>query len=210
MIKRGGRELSRVGSEDGVVVLRGNSVGFHCYVTGSLVLLISKTLSHKLLDHDYMVDDVIGEVDLGMCEPWDLPELSKVKSKDPQWYFFNKLRVKYRKSNKCSRATQAGYWKITCKDCSIKRSGTNNIIGIRKTLVFYIGRSATNWLIHEFHSLTFPDEKLEDSSDFLKWLPFLLFYLSKMQVILLIQVLPCFRSVYCLVYSYEVGLSYEA
>ncbi|KAJ1390789.1 NAC domain [Sesbania bispinosa] len=71
--------------------------------------------------------------------------------------------AEYTNSSRSNRTTKAGYWKATGKDRNIKTRGTNNVIGTKKTLVFYRGRVPhgvkTNWVIHEYHAITFPVDK---------------------------------------------------
>jgi len=45
----------------------------------------------------------------------------------------------------------------------IKVRGSNNIIGIKKTLVYYNGRFPgvkSSWVIHEYHDTTFEDNQV--------------------------------------------------
>lgn len=80
---------------------------------------------------------------------------SEIKSDDPEWFFLSPRDFKYSNSTRSNRATERGYWKATGKDRNIKVRGTNDVIGTKKTLVFYKGRVPngvkTNWVIHEYH-----------------------------------------------------------
>ncbi|KAJ4767059.1 hypothetical protein LUZ62_032343 [Rhynchospora pubera] len=132
--------------------------GFRFYPTDEEV--ITYYLCEKVTDPDFMAD-AIGEVDLNKCEPWDLP--GKAKMGEKEWYFFCQKDRKYPTGFRTNRATASGYWKATGKDKEIHK-GKGNLVGMKKTLVFYKGRAPngekTNWVMHEF--------RLEGSSITLK------------------------------------------
>ncbi|WCJ43670.1 NAC domain containing protein 46 [Euphorbia peplus] len=112
--------------------------------------IISHYLTEKVLNNTFTAS-AIGEVDLNKNEPWDLPKKAKMGEKE--WYFFCQRDRKYPTGMRTNRATVAGYWKATGKDKEIFK-GKNNLVGMKKTLVFYRGRAPkgekTNWVMHEY------------------------------------------------------------
>lgn len=73
-----------------------------------------------------------------------------------EWYFFSHKDKKYPTGTRTNRATMAGFWKATGRDKAIHLSTAlaSKRIGMRKTLVFYIGRAPhgqkTDWIMHEY------------------------------------------------------------
>ncbi|XP_051118352.1 NAC domain-containing protein 17-like isoform X2 [Andrographis paniculata] len=104
--------------------------------------------------------DVIAETDVYKCDPEELPGMSKLKTGDRQWYFFSPRDRKYPNGSRSSRATHHGYWKATGKDRIISCGA--RAVGIKKTLVFYRGRTPnggrTDWVMHEY---TIEEEELK-------------------------------------------------
>ncbi|XP_043707033.1 NAC domain-containing protein 83-like [Telopea speciosissima] len=92
---------------------------------------------------------IIPEVDICKHDPWDLPG-----DLEQERYFFSTKEAKYPNGNRCNRATGSGYWKATGMDRKIIASKTNQVVGMKKTLVFYRGKpphgSRTDWIMHEY------------------------------------------------------------
>ncbi|KAF5944125.1 hypothetical protein HYC85_018202 [Camellia sinensis] len=69
-----------------------------------------------------------------------------------EWYFFSHKDKKYPTGTRTNRATEAGFWKATGRDKVVYNDGSR--IGLRKTLVFYIGRAPcgqkSDWIMYEY------------------------------------------------------------
>ncbi|XVE68764.1 hypothetical protein DITRI_Ditri09bG0095800 [Diplodiscus trichospermus] len=98
--------------------------------------------------------EVIAEIDFYNHEPWELPDKSILKEKNQEyWYFFCLLEKKFENGEKqLKRATNQGFWKPTGRDRVIYHN--SKLIGMKRSLVFYIGRpktaQRTDWVIHEY------------------------------------------------------------
>ncbi|KAG9459167.1 hypothetical protein H6P81_003675 [Aristolochia fimbriata] len=114
--------------------------------------LLSHYLKKKVKGEEDKCLQMISEVDFCNIEPWDLPSMSIIQTKDQEWYFFSPRGKKYPKGSQTRRATRTGYWKATGKERPVK-SG-NKVLGTKRTLVFYRGRAPkgerSDWITHEF------------------------------------------------------------
>ncbi|KAL6123960.1 hypothetical protein ACLB2K_076476 [Fragaria x ananassa] len=125
-------------------------VGFRFHPTEEE--LIDHYLKKKIKGHDF--NDVIPEIDICSCEPWDLPGFSLIRSDDKEWFYFSRPDYKT-KGNSRNRATERGFWKITGVDREIKALRSKALIGKKRTLTFYTGKvrngQKTGWVIHEYY-----------------------------------------------------------
>ncbi|KAL3636853.1 No apical meristem (NAM) protein [Castilleja foliolosa] len=121
--------------------------GFRFYPTDEELMV--QYLCRKVAGHNFSLQ-VIGDVDLYKYDPWDLP--SKALFGEKEWYFFSPRDRKYPNGSRPNRVAGSGYWKATGTDKIITTEGRK--IGIKKALVFYIGKAPkgtkTNWIMHEY------------------------------------------------------------
>lgn len=96
---------------------------------------------------------IIPELDVFKSHPLGLPGDMKEKKR----YFFGNIRNENAIANdsKCKIAAGSGYWKPVCKNRQILASGTKQVVGIRKTLIFSEGKRShetkTQWVMHQYH-----------------------------------------------------------
>ncbi|KAL8046520.1 hypothetical protein ABFX02_08G182900 [Erythranthe guttata] len=121
--------------------------GFRFYPTDEELMV--KYLCRKIAGHHFPLQ-VIGDVDLYKFDAWDLP--SKALFGEKEWYFFSPRDRKYPNGSRPNRVAGSGYWKATGTDKIISTEGRK--VGIKKALVFYIGKAPkgtkTNWIMHEY------------------------------------------------------------
>lgn len=107
---------------------------------------------YKKITNEQVLKGTLVEIDLHTCEPWQLPEVAKLNA--TEWYFFSFRDRKYATGFRTNRATTSGYWKATGKDRTVLDPTTREVVGMRKTLVFYRNRAPngikTGWIMHEF------------------------------------------------------------
>ncbi|XVE50057.1 hypothetical protein DITRI_Ditri01bG0131000 [Diplodiscus trichospermus] len=114
--------------------------------------LVVQYLRRKVLSWP-LPASIIPEVDVCKADPWELPG-----DLEQERYFFSTREAKYPNGNRSNRATISGYWKATGIDKQIVTSRTNQVVGMKKTLVFYRGKppqgSRTDWIMHEYRLLS--------------------------------------------------------
>ncbi|XP_020203012.1 protein CUP-SHAPED COTYLEDON 3 [Cajanus cajan] len=107
---------------------------------------------YKKVTNEEVLKGTLMDIDLHTCEPWQLPEVAKLNANE--WYFFSFRDRKYATGFRTNRATTSGYWKATGKDRTVFDPATREVVGMRKTLVFYRNRAPngikTGWIMHEF------------------------------------------------------------
>ncbi|XP_050235786.1 NAC domain-containing protein 91-like [Mercurialis annua] len=138
---------------------RKKTVGYRFHPTDSE--LVGHFLNRKISGTGTGTDNdmPISEVKICDFEPWDLPDLSQVKSDDRVWYFFSSRDLKYLNSGRSNRTTKRGHWKVTGKHRNVKAFGSKKIIGTKTTLVFYTKKEGypkgvkTEWIMHEYESI---------------------------------------------------------
>jgi len=72
---------------------------------------------------------------------------------DKEWFFYVPRDRKYRNGDRPNRVTPSGYWKATGADRMVRVEG-NRSIGLKKTLVFYVGKAPkglrSSWIMNEY------------------------------------------------------------
>ncbi|KAL6341277.1 hypothetical protein AAG906_032395 [Vitis piasezkii] len=116
--------------------------------------LIVHYLQKKVTSHP-LPASVIAEIDLYKYNPWELPK--KALFGEEEWYFFSPRDRKYPNGVRPNRAAASGFWKATGTDKPILTSCGSKSIGVKKALVFYIGRPPrgvkTEWIMNEYRLL---------------------------------------------------------
>ncbi|BFG22355.1 hypothetical protein CerSpe_086290 [Prunus speciosa] len=135
--------------------------------------LVNHYLRKKKQDKDFKVDHIIPEIDICKHEPWDVPGLLFTEPESPyqdmEWFFFSPRDYKCINSAGINRVTPRGFWKITGKKRLIRARGSEAVIGMKRSLIFYEGRvrqsKKTNWVMYEYYEAN-PNPKLAQQRDF--------------------------------------------
>ncbi|KAG8489560.1 hypothetical protein CXB51_017782 [Gossypium anomalum] len=115
------------------------------------------------VDRDSHVQVIDQVPDICQWEPWQLAESSKLQTGDRLWYFIYEPTYKYRNSKRINRTTREGYWKPTGNARKIIDPKTGEVIGTKKTLVYYKGQCndkykiKTCWVMHEYELVAAPN-----------------------------------------------------
>ncbi|KVH95734.1 NAC domain-containing protein 83-like [Cynara cardunculus var. scolymus] len=127
--------------------------------------LVVQYLKRKVQSHP-LPASIIPEADVCRSDPWDLPGDS-----EQERFFFSTMEIKYPNGKRSNRSTLSGYWKATGLDKQIVNSRNNQVVGTKKTLVFYRGKpptgSKTDWIMHEYRLVANPT--LNPSQETGKW-----------------------------------------
>uniref|UniRef100_A0A2K1Z1D9 NAC domain-containing protein n=1 Tax=Populus trichocarpa TaxID=3694 RepID=A0A2K1Z1D9_POPTR len=73
-----------------------------------------------------------------------------------QWFFFTPRQAREARGGRPNRTTATGYWKATGSPGYVY-SSDNRVIGLKKTMVFYIGKAPTGrktkWKMNEYRAI---------------------------------------------------------
>ncbi|GKC87418.1 NAC domain-containing protein 90-like protein [Tanacetum coccineum] len=131
--------------------------------------LISFYLMNKLQDlRTNAINRVIPVVNVYDHNPCHLPNLAGelCRRDTEQWFFFVPRQEREAQGGRPSRTTALGYWKATGSP-SYVYSSDNKVIGVKKTMVFYEGKSRsvkkTVWKMNEYRAIK---EEVDDTNTF--------------------------------------------
>ncbi|KAH0893188.1 hypothetical protein HID58_055617 [Brassica napus] len=148
-------------------------VGFRFYPTE--VELISFYLRFQLNGGNATIHSLIPILDVFSVEPTQLPSTYAITILDDyveslisdlagescrgdaeQWLFFVPRQEREARGGRPSRTTGLGYWKATGSPGPVF-SPENRVIGVKKTMVFYIGKAPTGrktkWKMNEYKGI---------------------------------------------------------
>ncbi|KAJ6803408.1 putative NAC domain-containing protein 90 [Iris pallida] len=129
-------------------------VGYRFYPTEEE--LLSFYLQNKLASRrEADIERVIPVIDIYKFDPFQLPAMSS-GSWEP-WFFFCPLQRREAQGGRPTRITPSGYWKATGSPSVVYSIGRAVAIGVKKTMVFYLGKAPrgrkTMWKMTEYRAL---------------------------------------------------------
>ncbi|KAL0887353.1 hypothetical protein Bca101_011336 [Brassica carinata] len=133
------------------------TVGFRFYPTEDelIAFYLRNQLEGRSGD---TVHRVIPVLDVFEVEPSLLPNISgeRCRGDAEQWFFFVPRQEREARGGRPSRTTGSGYWKATGSPGPVF-SKDNRMIGVKKTMVFYIGKAPigrkTKWKMNEYKAI---------------------------------------------------------
>ncbi|KAL0735323.1 hypothetical protein Bca4012_011533 [Brassica carinata] len=133
------------------------TVGFRFYPTEDelIAFYLRNQLEGRSGD---TVHRVIPVLDVFEVEPSLLPNISgeRCRGDAEQWFFFVPRQEREARGGRPSRTTGSGYWKATGSPGPVF-SKDNRMIGVKKTMVFYIGKAPTGrktkWKMNEYKAI---------------------------------------------------------
>nr|GMD19765.1 NAC domain-containing protein 90-like [Ipomoea batatas] len=121
--------------------------------------LVCFYLKHKLQGDREDIDAVIPVVNIYEHCPWDLPQLvgERCRGDDlEELFFFVDMQENISRGGKPKRLTPQGYWKAAGIP-ALMYSNNNEIIGGKRTMIFYRGRAPTGikteWKMIEYKAI---------------------------------------------------------
>ncbi|KAF3441628.1 hypothetical protein FNV43_RR15543 [Rhamnella rubrinervis] len=138
--------------------------GFRFYPTEEELVsfYLHNKLEAKREDLKRVMDRIIPVLDIYEFNPWDLPPYSgELCQGDPeQCFFFTMRQENEARGGRPNRLTSTGYWKATGSPNFIYSNSNGQKIGVKRTMVFYVGRAPngkkTDWKMNEYKELEAP------------------------------------------------------
>ncbi|CAH8315984.1 unnamed protein product [Eruca vesicaria subsp. sativa] len=136
------------------------TIGFRFYPTEEelIAFYLRNQLDGRSVD---TVHRVIPVLDVFELEPSHLPNIAgeRCRGDAEQWFFFVPRQEREARGGRPSRTTGSGYWKATGSPGPVF-SKDNQMIGVKKTMVFYTGKAPTGrktkWKMNEYKAVDEP------------------------------------------------------
>ncbi|KAL3721828.1 hypothetical protein ACJRO7_034207 [Eucalyptus globulus] len=112
---------------------------------------------------------VIPVLDIFDTEPWNLPQLAGELCREDreQWFFFAPLQEREARGGRPSRKMATGYWKAAGSPGYVY-SSDNKVIGVKKSMIFYMGKPPTgrktHWKLNEYRAIELSPTNLDSTS----------------------------------------------